>query len=1572
MSTTSDIDIDPNYTFVLTLEYGKNYETELYQLEKGWAIRFELGSTLFGYEVKLFTTHHLPDPSHTAMVGGIQWYEVPLSSGSANEHDTFCRFADVQCVEAGPQKFVYFCSDNDTFERPNGSGYFQVLPMLKYGNDDLTCRLQSLECQTVLAKLLGTFDQWEDRLKVTCESGYNVIHITPIQALGCSNSSYSIADQLKFNPQFVPPDAKYGFKDVQELVQKLHKEYRVFTISDVVWNHTARNSPWLLQHPECGFNLENTPHLRPAFVLDRVLAQFSREVANGEYVAVQLPVGRWSWHNLECLRSILLEHILPSANLHELFQVDVNALTSVFESTISGCNGPCNDPLPEKAHLEIIQDQQYARFKSTVDITLAVRLFNRTVDGCSSEVDRRTMCTRRFREALVDLNNKAAAVCWDHLRVAVSALVGHVSYQRVEDNGPKYTDYTDNHPLLPEYFLYRQDPSDWQKEEAVMHTDYAKNILALSGWVMNDNPLCNFAEPPSQVYFRRELVCWGDSVKLRYGKRHSDSPYLWQHMTEYTRQTATVFHGFRLDNCHSTPIHVAEYLLREARKVRPELYVCAELFTQSEAVDNIFVNRLGINALIREAMSAPDVHEQGRLVYRYGGNPVGSFLPSPFRYLTSAVAMAMFFDVTHDNPCPVKTRSAYDSLPTAVMVNSAGCAIGSTRGYDELVPYQIDVVNEKRLYCSWVDGPVTRPGQVNLNTGIIRARRTFNRLHNYVTISEFNEVFVDQKTEDVTVIRRFCPTMMESIIYVLRNCFKPCAVARKVNVPKFDLAGTLETILFECKLTRKKAYSSDDDCVPKRQAKVIDGSDRFIIGLKDYELSMKEDVVPFESEHLETSNVRDKPLTEVELTDLPPSSVVVLSVTLSREARHALMLLQKELTRVNLYMVQVMQKWDVEQYKFEGPELQKIAKGLTLLDINYVLYRSEAEETSDNPSSGAYDVPNFGRLVYCGLQGLMHHLARIRRDNDLGHPLCENLRKGDWMADYVTNRLLAREGTKELGNWFAIIFRMYKEIPHFMKPAYFEVIISSVYNVLCEAMLSNLSRFVHQGSLFLRSLTLSSVAFCGHVKSAPLPWLSKNLKLSSDEAYNRIVLERRATTISAGLPHFAAGLFRNWGRDTFISLRGLLLVTGRYEEARCIILGYAGCLRHGLIPNLLGEGTHARYNCRDAVWWWLLCIKYYVEMVPDGFSILKDPVNRLYVDDNAEPYSKAWEQPLHDTMQEALQVHFRGLKFRERNAGKAIDEHMTDAGFNIEIGVDMQTGFVFGGNKWNCGTWMDKMGSSDKAGNRGVPGSPRDGSAVELVGISFAVISWLDTMYLQKKYPFEGVKRTEGDREIFWEWMTWKVKIAEAFERHYWIPLDEKEPLPAVTDPKLVNVRGIYKDTYKAEQPWEDYRLRPNFLVAVTLAPELFNLDHAEIAIEQAKKELLSRLGMKTLTDRDWSYNGDYINSDDSDDPKRAKGFNYHNGPEWCWPFGYFVRAKLTVARLRRAANPVGWKNTVSEVQQLMGPMWKHLQQSAWFSLPELTNKGGAYCADSCEAQAWSVGCLLEVFYDLDEYERMH
>lgn len=188
------------------------------------------------------------------------------------------------------------------------------------------------------------------------------------------------------------------------------------------------------------------------------------------------------------------------------------------------------------------------------------------------------------------------------LAQAIDALIGHVRYERVAAHGHLVREYTVQHPLFPHYFACTSPTGTWQDDEASMDdAKWAMHILAFNGWVMSDDPLRNFAEPGSTVYFRRALICWGDCIKLRYGKQPSDCPYLWQRMTEYTQHCAHVFDGLRLDNCHSTPIHVAEYLLARAREIRPELYVVAELFTGGEHIDNIFVNRLGITSLIRGA-----------------------------------------------------------------------------------------------------------------------------------------------------------------------------------------------------------------------------------------------------------------------------------------------------------------------------------------------------------------------------------------------------------------------------------------------------------------------------------------------------------------------------------------------------------------------------------------------------------------------------------------------------------------------------------------------------------------------------------------------------------------------------------------------------------------------------------------------------------------------------------------------------------------------------------------------------------------------------------------------------------
>jgi len=210
-----------------------------------------------------------------------------------------------------------------------------------------------------------------------------------------------------------------------------------------------------------------------------------------------------------------------------------------------------------------------------------------------------------------------------------------------------------------------------------------------------------------------------------------------------------------------------------------------------------------------------------------------------------------------------------------------------------------------------------------------------------------------------------------------------------------------------------------------------------------------------------------------------------------------------------------------------------------------------------------------------------------------------------------------------------------------------------------------------------------------------------------------------------------------------------------------------------------------------------------------------------------------------------LHALLQGLKFRERNAGHRIDEHMVDEGFNNEIGVDLNTGFVFGGNVHNCGTWMDKMGSSTKAGNKGTPSSPRvrshsslikldtgifqkDGSAVEIVGLSYNALSRLSDLHERGAYSYGAVERaTKEGKLVKWSLKDWAQKIKANFESYFWVSKENPN-----CDPSLINRQNIYKDSVGSGKAWADYQLRCNFPIAVDVALDMFDVEHAWLALE--------------------------------------------------------------------------------------------------------------------------------------------
>ncbi len=103
------------------------------------------------------------------------------------------------------------------------------------------------------------------------------------------------------------------------------------------------------------------------------------------------------------------------------------------------------------------------------------------------------------------------------------------------------------------------------------------------------------------------------------------------------------------------------------------------------------------------------------------------------------------------------------------------------------------------------------------------------------------------------------------------------------------------------------------------------------------------------------------------------------------------------------------------------------------------------------------------------------------------------------------------------------------------------------------------------------------------IKSDPQDDLLSKLSLAADQ----FVVQRGVTSdkksVIAGYPWF-----EDWGRDTFISLPGLALVTGRFDVAKSILSTFADHMRRGLLPNRFPDKAFTPdYNTVDASMWFV-------------------------------------------------------------------------------------------------------------------------------------------------------------------------------------------------------------------------------------------------------------------------------------------------------------------------------------------------------------------------------------------------
>ncbi len=296
--------------------------------------------------------------------------------------------------------------------------------------------------------------------------------------------------------------------------------------------------------------------------------------------------------------------------------------------------------------------------------------------------------------------------------------------------------------------------------------------------------------------------------------------------------------------------------------------------------------------------------------------------------------------------------------------------------------------------------------------------------------------------------------------------------------------------------------------------------------------------------------------------------------------------------------------------------------------------------------------------------------------------------------------------------WFNFVYRNDRErgqdfAEDLWTPGFFKCRIDSPTRIILWANLSTRSNPVDMTGADIDMVRRELLTHQSSILNGTLKRKDRRLAILYLAA-DRFVTKRQTdhtvrTTILAGFPWFA-----DWGRDAFIALQGLLLSTGRFEEAKSVLTTFAQAADEGMIPSRFDDNSDTTYfNSVDASLWFINAAFQYL---------------------NATGDSKAFTEELLPVIRWVMDSYYKGTRF----CIHADDDELITAGSS-----DTQL------------TWMD-------AKYDGVAFTPRYGKAVEVNALWYNAVCNLAQFYAQrdvdaaKHYKALADRVAAGFCELFW------------------------------------------------------------------------------------------------------------------------------------------------------------------------------------------------------------------------------
>jgi predicted glycogen debranching enzyme len=261
-------------------------------------------------------------------------------------------------------------------------------------------------------------------------------------------------------------------------------------------------------------------------------------------------------------------------------------------------------------------------------------------------------------------------------------------------------------------------------------------------------------------------------------------------------------------------------------------------------------------------------------------------------------------------------------------------------------------------------------------------------------------------------------------------------------------------------------------------------------------------------------------------------------------------------------------------------------------------------------------------------------------------------------------------------------------------------------------------------------------------------------------------------------------------------------------------------------------------------------------------------------------------------------------------------------GTRYGIHQDPADGLLHAGEPGVQLTWMD-----GKVGDWVV--TPRIGKAVEVNALWHHALermgAWANTL---------------GDPDGAAMHLEEASKVAASFADAFWFERGNY----------LYDVVDGLEGTLDAKGRRKDPSLRPNQIFAVALATNLLQAQRARAVVDTCARELLTPVGLRSLSPRDPRYCGTYSGG------PRERDSIYHQGVVWSWLLGPFALAHYQAY------------SDANHAKALLEGIASHLDEACLGTISEILEGSPPHRPRGCMAQAWSVGETYRAWHYLERF----